>query len=167
MSTRTALTVTVTVSLLLAEFEGGVDLQRAVGIHLNAGPLLRLEPVDLHAYVIPADRQLRERIQALAVSRRVNIVPSTVFVAVTLTPGMTPPLGSLTVPDRLPLTCAEARLALARMTVTNSSVRRRGGMWAPMYRGDWRRDLDELMTFLSGDVRVSRTALTITRTLAN
>ena len=36
----------------------------------------------------------------------VNIVPSTVLVAVTLTPGMTPPLGSLTVPDRLPPTCA-------------------------------------------------------------
>ena len=41
----------------------------------------------------------------------VNIVPSVVFVAVTLTPGMTPPLGSLTIPERLPPTWAAAVVA--------------------------------------------------------
>jgi hypothetical protein len=41
----------------------------------------------------------------------VNIVPSVMFVAVTLTPGITAPLGSFTTPERLPPICAVAVLA--------------------------------------------------------
>ena len=55
---------------LLAQLERDVDLDRAVGIDLDAGPLLRLEPVDLHRHFISGDGELGERVQALSIGRR-------------------------------------------------------------------------------------------------
>ena len=52
---------------LFAQFEGRVDLHRAVGIDRDAGVLLRLESLDLQRHVIAADRQLRKGVQTLNV----------------------------------------------------------------------------------------------------
>jgi hypothetical protein len=55
---------------LLAQFEGDVDLDRAVGVDGDAGPLLRPETVNLDGDVVAPHRQLWKRVQTLAVGRR-------------------------------------------------------------------------------------------------
>ena len=55
---------------LLAELEGDVDPKRAVGVHLDSRPLVRLEPVNLHDHFIHGDGKPRERVQPLCIGRR-------------------------------------------------------------------------------------------------
>jgi hypothetical protein len=106
------------------DFEFHVEARGLGDLHHHAGPHVLLEPGLLDRHLVDGGSRQRQGVGALALVTAVVLMP--VSTCVTVMPGRTAPVSSVTVPVMAPrMVWASGRLALRTAKSTTARTRRR------------------------------------------